>query len=99
MSHNNNTSNIIIFHIRGSITLTGSTVPVAYEILNEFPSHDPTSIVPCTGTTTILDRVDINTNKYRNYQLYEILIRAIDENLALISTSFTVHLSLDCFSI
>ena len=99
ISHNNNTSNIIIFHIRGSITLTGSTVPVAYQILNEFPSHDPTSIVPCTGTTTILDCVDINTNKYRNYQLFEFLIEALDENLALINTSFTVQLSLDCFSI
>lgn len=99
MSHNNNLSNIIIFHIHGSITLTGSTVPVAYEIVNEFPSHDPTSIVPYTGTTTILDCIDISTNKYRNYQLFEIIIRAIDENLQLISTSFTVQLSLDCFSI
>ena len=79
--------------------MTGSTVPVAYEIVNEFPSHDPTSIVPCTGTTTILDCIDISTSKYRNYQLFEIVIRALDENLQLISTSFTVHLSLDCFSI
>jgi len=93
------TSNIIIYHIYGTITRDITDNTAFYQMLNKYTVNDPTMIVPCDPYTNIniIDYTEINTNIDVNYQYADFFLKTLDKDYNVITASSYVDITVDYY--
>ena len=92
-------SNIVVWHLYGTITRDITDNTAFYQLLNKYSEHDPTMIIPCDQytNTSIIDFTDFATYYDVNYYYFWFFLKTFDKDYNALTTSSRVDITLDYY--
>lgn len=93
------TSNIVVYHIYGTITRDITDNTAFYQMLNKYAANDPTMIIPCDPYTSvnIIDFTDFAVYYDVNYQYADFYLKTLDKDYNVITASNYVDITVDYY--